>query len=139
MNFSSTKKDNNSLLGTWVALSYAEKLYKNGVLVNEDELLYDKNQHFEIKFKKNDAFVQTEQTNELGKIEAGKNKRGGMYKITGQTVTLYYGSSFDEESTVVLSFEVSQNGQQLTTKNVYERKDVDDIFKHESTRIFNKK
>ncbi|QLE01039.1 hypothetical protein HX109_05470 [Galbibacter sp. BG1] len=137
INFLNSENETSVLVGNWDAISYTEKLYENGELINVDDFSYDINNRFQIRFKKDDTFVQLEKTRGQGRNTFDESKKKGVYHIKEGELTLNYGNTFDEESVVKLAFSIE--GKHLITINDYQRTDVGDVYRHLSKRKFERK
>src|SRR5690606_34694569 len=115
-------------------ISYEEKLYENGKLSNEDILMYGRDSYFEMVFKRNNRFVQVEKFKNIGQSTIEKSSRTGTYTIKGDQIILVYGTISDGSNTVTLNYSISKN--ELITINDYAQRDIDDVFRHVSKRVF---
>lgn len=122
------------VIGRWEAISYEEKLYENGKLSNEDILMYGRDSYFEMVFKRNNRFVQVEKFKNIGQSTIEKSSRTGTYTIKGDQIILVYGTISDGSNTVTLNYSISKN--ELITINDYAQRDIDDVFRHVSKRVF---
>jgi len=122
------------VIGRWEAISYEEKLYENGKLSNEDILMYGRDSYFEMVFKRNNRFIQVEKFKNIGQSTIEKSSRTGTYTIKGDQIILVYGTISDGSNTVTLNYSISKN--ELITINDYAQRDVDDVFRHVSKRVF---
>lgn len=135
LNIEMGKHDNdNDIIGRWEAISYEEKLYENGKLTNEDILMYSNDCYFEMVFKKNNRFTQIEKFKNIGQDMVEKSSRTGTFSIKGDQIILVYGTISEGSNTVSLHYTISKN--EMITINDYQQKDVDDIFRHVSKRVF---
>ncbi|MCX2678789.1 lipocalin family protein [Galbibacter sp. EGI 63066] len=131
IDLSDQEYSNSPLIGKWQAVSYTEKTYENGKLNDGDHFSYNEGRTFYIIFKKNGTFVQGERTeNDV----AEKISRKGTYSVENDKITLTYSGAPEGENTVILTFTITDD--ELTTHNDYERKDVDDVYRHISKRVF---
>ncbi len=126
--------DVSQILGRWEAISYEEKLYENGKLSNEDILMYNNDSYFEMVFKKNNRFIQVEKYKNIGQDMVEKSSRTGTYTIKGNQIILVYGSISEGSNSVTLDFSIAKN--ELITINDYQQRDLDDVYRHVSKRVF---
>lgn len=124
----------NHILGRWEAISYEEKLYENGKLSNEDILMYGRDSYFEMVFKKNNRFIQIEKFKHIGQNTVEKSSRTGTFALNGDQIILVYGTISEGNNTVTLNYSISKN--ELITINDYAQRDLDDVFRHVSKRVF---
>ncbi|WP_417363708.1 lipocalin family protein [Galbibacter sp.] len=126
--------DVSQVIGSWEAISYEEKLYENGKLSNEDILMYGRDSYFEMIFKKNNRFIQVEKYKNIGQNTIEKSSKTGTYTLKEDQIILVYGSFSDGSNTVTLNYSISKN--ELITVNDFSQKDLDDVFRHVSKRVF---
>lgn|SRR5690606_186364 len=126
--------DGNQVIGSWEAISYEEKLFENGKLVNEDILMYGRDSYFEMVFKVNNRFVQVEKYKSSSQNTIEKSSRTGTFSIKDDQIILVYGTVSEGGNTVTLNYSISKN--ELITINDYSQQDLDDVFRHVSKRVF---